>query len=272
MRAYCVSVSSIQQRYHEPPNSVNRPYYDSVSVETTSDGLAIVLESNTLGHIHGPNTEEATHCTVSDTSAVVDAVDFAFHFVSRRTPQPMPSFTVSPGANSAHVTIDVEGYVAVSWRAGTGGRVETRVAHGVTPGATLMIPDLQPETPYRVRARRMTLESFDLYRAGRTGPAQTLIATTSPPLRWSNNLAGGGVGKPYEVAFTTAPSTDVPEEEEHDDEDEPIPVSTLPPLGVAALGGLLTVLATFAFRAACESPGPCRNTMGARRDCKRSNS
>ena len=26
MRAYCVSVSSIQQRYHEPSNSVNRPY------------------------------------------------------------------------------------------------------------------------------------------------------------------------------------------------------------------------------------------------------
>ena len=25
MRAYCVSVSSIQQRYHDPPNSVNMP-------------------------------------------------------------------------------------------------------------------------------------------------------------------------------------------------------------------------------------------------------
>ncbi len=93
-------------------------------------------------------------------------------------------------------------YVRLAWRK-SGGSPTFRVASGISASTTLTIPNLEQGTLYEIRAYLMHRQSFDLYRAGNTGAAGTLIAEGNPAAKWAMNLTGNGLGKNTTVSATT---------------------------------------------------------------------
>ena len=179
-------------------------YYSTASV---TDGK-LKLTSNTLGHVHGSNTQNETVCTVTGTAGS-DSEDGVFHLytVSDRTPPQLGALSLS-GARTDAVDIQTTGvpassYVRLGWRK-SGGRPTFRVVSGVSSGTVLTIPNLDVNTEYEIRAYLMTRQSFDLYRSGDTGMPVTLISEGAPASKWITNLTGSGLGKTQTLNVTTA--------------------------------------------------------------------
>ena len=181
-------------------------YYDSVAVENGS----LVMVSNTLGHVHGQNTQTATACTVTGSSGT-DSEDqeFRLYTVSDRTPQALP-----PGAlalveakpTEADVRISLPGsslgYVRLGWRK-PGDRPTFAVAWGVTRDTVLTIPGLEAGTDYEVRAYPMTTQAFHLYSGGSSASAGVLVPDASPDSKWIRNLGSRGLGKGQTIMLRT---------------------------------------------------------------------
>ena len=153
-------------------------YYDSAIVEDER----LVLESNTLGHIHGSNTQTETVCTVTGTGGGRNQdQEFRLYTVSDRTPLPL-----SPGALSLvearldEVDIRISApqgaqeYLRLGWRE-IGGQPTFRVVSGVSDGTVLTVTGLEQGTEYEVRSSWMTFQAFDLYRVGNSGAPLSLI-------------------------------------------------------------------------------------------------
>ena len=95
-------------------------YYDSVAVE---DGK-LLLTSNSLGHVHGPNTESETVCVVTGTGeSGSEDREFRLYTVSDRTPAALSSGALSlVEARATEIDIrvnapgDFSGYLRVGWR------------------------------------------------------------------------------------------------------------------------------------------------------------
>ena len=187
-------------------------YYDSAAVE---DGK-LRLASNTLGHIHGENTRGETVCTVTATSADgYEEREFRLYMVSDRTPTPLLVGDLTlVEARPTELDVQValpEGaiaYIRLAWRK-PGGQPIFRVVSGVTDETVLTIPGLEAGIEYDVRAYLMTFQSFDLYRAGNTGPERTLIPEGSPAVKWVTNLASSGLGKSQTITTRSAYGTSV---------------------------------------------------------------
>ena len=185
-------------------------YYDSATV---ADGR-LSLTSNTLGHIHGDNTQTETVCTVTGTS--VDGSQdqtFELYTVSARTPAPLVpgDLTLSEARTDAldvqiPVTEGSTNYVRLAWRK-DGGQPTFRVVSGVTDETVLTIPGLEKGQEYEVRAFLMTYQSFDLYRVGNSGTDGTLIADGGPAGKWTGNLSGNGLGKSQTITVSTSHGT-----------------------------------------------------------------
>ena len=172
-------------------------YYDSAVVEDER----LVLESNTLGHIHGSNTQPETVCTITGTGVGRNQdQEFRLYTVSDRTP-----LSLLPGALSlvearpseVDIRISVpqgaQDYLRLGWRE-IGGQPTFRVVSGVSDGTVLTITDLEQGTEYDVRASLMTFQGFDLYRVGNSGAPLSLILDGRPDSKWIGNLASGGLG------------------------------------------------------------------------------
>ena len=194
-------------------------YYDSVAV---GNGV-LTLEPNTLGHVHGTNTQEETVCTVAATSGgVSEDQEFSVYTVPDRTPaalQPGSLTIVEARPTELDVRLTLpgssRGYVRLGWRK-AGGSPTFAVVSGVSDGSVVTISGLEPGTDYEVRAYLMTPQAFDLYRSGNSGPAGTLIPEGQPDSKWIRNLVSAGLGKSQTATFTTAavppppPPTPVP--------------------------------------------------------------
>ena len=185
-------------------------YYRSVVVENGK----LKLESNVLGHVHGPRTQSETVCTVTATG-VGGSQDreFSLYTVSDRTPPPLPPGSLSVvEARSEELDLRVAlpggsaGYLRIGWRA-SGGAPRFAVASGVGSDTVLTVSGLQTGTTYEIRAYLMTAQAFDLYRESNTGPDGTLIAEGNPASKWISNLAGAGLGKSLSLSQATLPST-----------------------------------------------------------------
>ena len=182
-------------------------YYDSAAVENGK----LKLASNTLGHIHGENTRGETVCTVTATSADgYEEREFRLYMVSDRTPTPLLVGDLTlVEARPTELDVQValpEGaiaYVRLAWRK-PGGQPIFRVVSGVTDETVLTIPGLEAGIEYDVRAYLMSFQSFDLYRAGNTGPERTLIPEGSPAVKWVTNLASSGLGKSQTITTRSA--------------------------------------------------------------------
>ena len=181
-------------------------YYDSVTV---SNG-ALVAVANTLGHVHGQNTQTATVCTVmvSDGANSKDQ-EFRLYTVADRTPQELPpgSLTlVEARPTEADVRISLPGsslgYVRLGWRK-PGDRPSFAVARGVTGDTMLTIPGLEARTDYEVRAYPTTIQAFHLYSGGSSASAGVLVPEASPDSKWISNLASGGLGKGQTIMLRT---------------------------------------------------------------------
>ena len=147
-------------------------YYDSATVQ----GGKLVLQTNTLGHVHGPNTQSETVCTVTANGGNgSEAREFSLYLVSDRMPSPM-----HPGALSLVEARASEADVQISAPEGSynyhrlacrklGEQPGFAVAYSVTNGTVLTIKGLNPAGEYEIRAYWMTRQSFDLYRAGNSG-------------------------------------------------------------------------------------------------------
>ena len=182
-------------------------YYNSAAVENGKLRLA----SNTLGHIHGENTQGETVCTVTATSADgYQEKEFRLYTVSDRTPTPLLVGDLTL-AEARPTELDVQvalpegaiAYVRLAWRK-PGGQFIFRVVSGVTDETVLTIPGLEAGSEYEVRAALMTFQSFDLYRVGNTGPEGTLIPEGSPAVKWVRNLARSGLGRSQAITTRTA--------------------------------------------------------------------
>ena len=182
-------------------------YYDSAVVEDER----LVLESNTLGHIHGSNTQPETVCTITGTGGGRNQdQEFRLYMVSDRTP-----LSLLPGALSlvearpseVDIRISVpqgaQDYLRLGWRE-IGGQPTFRVVSGVSDGTVLTITDLEQGTEYDVRASLMTFQGFDLYRAGNSGAPLSLILDGRPDPKWIGNLASGGLGKSQTIRVMSA--------------------------------------------------------------------
>ena len=173
-------------------------YYPVVKIV----GDSLHLESNTLGHVHGSNTQTETVCTVTATGADgSQSQAFRFYTVSDRLPPALAQVALTIAEtrpSSADVRIDLpggsSGYVRLGWRQ-PGETPSFAVAYGVSDGSALTIGGLEPQTDYEVRAYLMTAQAFDLYRMSNTGPRGALISEGNPDSRWIANLSGGGLGK-----------------------------------------------------------------------------
>ena len=201
-------------------------YYDSVSVE---DGK-LLLTSNSLGHVHGPNTESETVCVVTGTGeSGSEDREFRMYSVSDRTPGALSSGALSL-VEARETEIDVRvnapgafsGYLRVGWR-NAGGQPNFGIVSGVSNGTVLTIPGLEAGADYKIRAYMMSAQGYDLYRAGNSASAGELISEGNSESRWVRNLAGGGLGKSQAIDVATAPEpvptpTPIP---------EPIATSTL---------------------------------------------
>ena len=181
-------------------------YYDSVAVENGK----LKLESNTLGHVHGSNTQEETVCAVAATDENgSENWDIQLYTVSDRIPPPLATGALSlveARASEADIRISLpggsSGYLRIAWRK-SGGPLTFRVVSGVSSGAVLTIPGLEPATEYEARAYLMTRQAFDLYRAGNSGSNGVLIPEGSPDGKWIRNLSGGGLGKSAAITLST---------------------------------------------------------------------
>ena len=181
-------------------DSSRADYYDSVQVENGK----LVLESNTVGHIHGSNTESETVCTVAGKGrAGTHRREFHFYTVSDRKPLALNGLsvtTVRVTEVDIQITTSAPGnYVRLGWRK-TGSRPTFRIASVSSGTATVTIPGLEPETDYEIRAYSMTRQAFDLYRGGNSG---SLISEITPPSKWIANLSGGGLGPSRSLTVTT---------------------------------------------------------------------
>lgn len=204
-------------------------YYPVVRISNGS----LLLESNTLGHVHGSNTQTETVCTVTATgSNGSQDQEFRFYTVSDRLPLALPQVALTIAetrSSSADVRIDLPGgslgYGRLGWRK-AGEPPRFAVAYGVSDGSALTIEGLEPQTDYEVRAYLMTAQAFDLYRMSNTGPRGALISEGSPDSKWIANLSGGGLGKSQSGSFSTPEATipptrrPTPDEEEDEDEDD----------------------------------------------------
>ena len=167
-------------------------YYDSATVQ----GGKLVLQTNTLGHVHGPNTQSETVCTVTANGGNgSEAREFSLYLVSDRMPSPMHPGALSlveARANEADVQISApEGsynYHRLACRK-LGEQPGFAVAYSVTNGTVLTIKGLNPAGEYEIRAYWMTRQSFDLYRAGNSGESGVLISECSPASEGIRNLA-----------------------------------------------------------------------------------
>ena len=186
-------------------DSSRADYYQTAEV---ASGI-LTLTSNTLGHVHGSNTQTATVCTVTGTmGTTTEDRDFSLYTVSARTPPPMALSFVAARQTEVdiQVTVTASEYLRLAWRTG-GGSVTSRVVSGVSAGSILTIPELTAATEYEIFANLMTRQSFDLYRAGNSGADLTLIAEGSPAAKWRSNLASNGLGKSTRLTATTADAT-----------------------------------------------------------------
>ena len=181
-------------------------YYSTANV---TDGK-LKLTSNTLGHVHGSNTntESETVCTVTGTagSDTEDGV-FSLYTVSDRAPHQLDALSLSEARPDA-VDIQITGvpdssYVRLGWRK-SGGTPTFRLVSGVSSGTVLTIPNLDVNTEYEIRAYLMTRQSFDLYRSGNTGMPGTLISEGAPARKWIGNLTSSGLGKSQTINVMTA--------------------------------------------------------------------
>ena len=182
-------------------------YYDSAVVEDER----LVLESNTLGHIHGSNTQPETVCAITGTGGGRNQdQEFRFYTVSDRTP-----LSLLPGALSlvearpseVDIRISVpqgaQDYLRLGWRE-IGGQPTFRVVSGVSDGTVLTITGLEQGTEYDVRASLTTFQGFDLYRVGNSGVPLSLITDGRPDSKWIRNLASGGLGKSEPIRVMSA--------------------------------------------------------------------
>ena len=84
-------------------------YYRSVAVQND----ILKLESNTLGHVHGPSTQTETVCAVTASGDEgSQSQEFSLYTVSDRTPQALPdgALTVNKaGADEIDVHVDMPG-------------------------------------------------------------------------------------------------------------------------------------------------------------------
>ena len=200
-------------------DSSRADYYNSASV---SNGK-LVLSSNTLGHVHGTNTESDTACTVTGTDGTEtrDQV-FRLYTVSDRTPQQLASSALSVAAvRPTEVDVQIttsasNSYVRLGWRK-TGEQPTFAVVSLANNSSTLTISGLEAATDYEIRAYLMTRQSFDLFRAGNTAAAGTLISETTPASKWLTNLTSSGLGKSRVVTATTQ---DNPVSSSDDDDDD----------------------------------------------------
>ena len=189
-------------------------YYSSAIVE---NGI-LVLQSNTLGHVHGPNTQVETVCTVTGSLGdLSEDREFRLYTVSDRTPPPMIPGSLTlvesrPTEVDVRITVP-EGslrYLWLGWRK-AGDQPSFGVVSGVSDRMVVTIPGLEADTEYDVRAYWMTAQGFDLYRGTNSGSAGDLIAGGSPDSKWIRNLSGGGLGKSAATTLSTAPEpTPVP--------------------------------------------------------------
>ena len=167
-------------------------YYDSATVQ----GGKLVLQTNTLGHVHGPNKQSETVCTVTANGGNgSEAREFSLYLVSDRMPSPMHPGALSlveARANEADVQISApEGsynYHRLACRK-LGEQPGFAVAYSVTNGTVLTIKGLNLAGEYEIRAYCMTRQSFDLYRAGNSGESDVLISECSPASEGIRNLA-----------------------------------------------------------------------------------
>ena len=217
-------------------------YYDSAAVENGK----LVMASNTRGHVHGPNTQSETVCTVTATiDGASEDREFRLYTVSDRTPPPMPSGAVTlVEARAGEIDVRVSqpgassGYLRIGWRK-PGEQPTSAVVSGVTSDTVLTIPGLEAETEYEIRVYALSSQGFDLYRGGNTGQPGELIAEGSPPAKWTSNLAGGGLGKSEAVMLNTGNATNAtstpvatptpvrpPPDDDDDDTDTPTPTPT----------------------------------------------
>ena len=201
-------------------------YYDSATVQ---DGK-LVLEPNTLGHVHGANTVAETVCTVTATDDNgSENREFRLYTVSDRTPAALqPGALTLSEARSSEIDIQISlpsaslGYLRVGWRE-SGGQPSFGVVSGATDGIVLTIAGLEAEIAYEVWASLMTTQAFDLFRASNTGSPGTLIQEGSPASKWISNLSSAGLGKSQALSVSTLPEpapTPVP---------SPTPDATLAP-------------------------------------------
>ena len=182
-------------------------YYDSAVVEDERLGL----ESNTFGHIHGSNTQPETVCTVTGTGGGRSQdQEFRLYTVSDRTPLPLlPGALSLVEAHPSEVDIRIsvpqgaQDYLRLGWRE-IGGQPTFRVVSGVSDGTVLTITGLEQGAEYDVRASLMTLQGFDLYRAGNSGAPLSLIPDGGPGSKWIGNLASGGLGKSQTIRVMSA--------------------------------------------------------------------
>ena len=187
-------------------DSARADYYDTVRVANGK----LVLTSNTLGHVHGANTQTETVCTVVGRGrAGSHRREFQLYTVSDRKPLALASNNVSMEAVRA-TEVDIQittsgpgNYVRLGWRK-TGSRPTFGVASLTNSPATLTISNLEPATNYEIRVYSMTRQAFDLYRGGNSGSAGSLISEISPASKWISNLSGGGLGSSLTLAVTTA--------------------------------------------------------------------
>ena len=182
-------------------------YYNSAIVE---DGR-LALESNTLGHVHGLNTQTETVCTVTGTGGGRNQEqEFRLYTVSDRTPLPLlPGALSLVEARLSELDIRIsvpqgaQEYLRLGWRE-IGGQPTFRVVSGVSDGTVLTITGLEQGTEYDVRASLMTFQAFDLYRVGNSGAPLSLIPDGGPDSEWVGNLASGGLGKSQAIRVTSA--------------------------------------------------------------------
>ena len=178
-------------------------YYQAAAVA----GGKLTLTSNTLGHVHGTNTESETVCTVTGTlGADSESQEFELYTVSDRTPSALAELSLAQ-ARAAEVDIRImttanSGYIRLGWRkAGT--QPTFRVVSGVTSGSVLTIPSLEAGAEHEIRGYQLTRQSFDLYRAGNSGADLQLIPEGRHTAKWRRNLSSDGLSKPATLEVET---------------------------------------------------------------------
>ena len=189
-------------------DSSQADYYSAVGVENGN----LVLDFNTLGHVHGPNTQAETVCTVTATGENgSEDREFRLYTVADRTPLALPPGALTlvearPGEVDVRISVPGAslGYFRLGWRK-AGGQSSFGVVCGVNNDTVITITGLEAGTEYEVRAYAMTTQAFDLYRVGNACSPGVLIAEGEPDSQWISNLSGGGLGKSQTITVSTTP-------------------------------------------------------------------